>query len=43
MASYNDYYGATQYNGDNISHPDGHSKMVGIAFDGFPCLWDLWI
>ena len=36
MAGYNDYYGATQYNGDNIRHPDGHSKMIGIAFDGFP-------
>ncbi len=36
MASYNDYYGATQYNGNNIRHPDGHSKMIGIAFDGFP-------
>ena len=36
MASYNDYYGGTQYNGDNIRHPDGHSKIIGIAFDGFP-------
>ena len=36
MASYNDYYGSTQYNGDNIRHPDGHSKLIGIAFDGFP-------
>ena len=36
MAGYNDYYGSTQYNGDNIRHPDGHSKMIGISFDGFP-------
>ena len=36
MASYNDYYGSTQFNGNNIRHPDGHSKIVGIAFDGFP-------
>ena len=36
MASYNDYYGSTQFNGDNIRHPDGHSKIIGIAFDGFP-------
>ena len=36
IASYNDYYGATQYNGNNIRHPDGHSKIIGIAFDGFP-------
>lgn len=36
MASYNDYYGSTQFNGNNIRHPDGHSKIVGYAFDGFP-------
>jgi len=36
MAGYNDYYGSTQYNGDNIRHPDGHSKLIGFAFDGFP-------
>ena len=36
IASYNDYYGSTQYNGNNIRHPDGHSKIIGIAFDGFP-------
>ena len=36
MASYNDYYGSSQYNGDNLRHPDGHSKMLGLAFDGFP-------
>jgi hypothetical protein len=36
MAGYNDYYGATQYNGDNLRHPDGHSKIIGYAFDGFP-------
>ena len=36
MATYNDYFGASQYNGDNLRHPDGHSKMLGIAFDGFP-------
>tara|TARA_B100002019_G_scaffold107149_1_gene92014 strand:- start:13764 stop:15368 length:1605 start_codon:yes stop_codon:yes gene_type:complete len=36
MASYNDYYGASQYNGDNLRHPDGHSKILGYAFDGFP-------
>jgi hypothetical protein len=36
MASYNDYYGSSQYNGDNLRHPDGHSKILGYAFDGFP-------
>ena len=36
MAGYNDYYGDSQFDGDNLRHPDGHSKMIGIAFDGFP-------
>lgn len=36
MASYNDYYGSSQYNGDILRHPDGHSKIIGFAFDGFP-------
>mgnify|MGYP000984797677 CR=1 FL=1 len=48
IASYNDYYGLTQYNGDNLRHPDGHSKILGIAFDGFPiygpyCYEDPWV
>ena len=36
IAGYNDYYGTTQYNGDNTRHPDGHSKILGFAFDGYP-------
>jgi hypothetical protein len=36
MAGYNDYYGSSQYNGDILRHPDGHSKIIGFAFDGFP-------
>ena len=36
MAGYNDYYGSSQYNGDNIRHPDGHSKIIGFSFDGYP-------
>ena len=36
MAGYNDYYGSSQYNGDYLRHPDGHSKILGISFDGFP-------
>lgn len=36
MSAYNDYYGSSQYNGDNLRHPDGHSKILGYAFDGFP-------
>lgn len=30
------YYQATDYNGDNMRHPDGHSKIIGYAFDGYP-------
>jgi hypothetical protein len=36
MGGYNDYYGSSQYNGDILRHPDGHSKIVGYSFDGFP-------
>lgn len=36
MAAYNDYYGSSQYNGDILRHPDGHSKIIGFSFDGFP-------
>lgn len=36
ISRYNDYYGRTQFNGDNLRHPDGHSKIVGISYDGFP-------
>ena len=36
MGSYNDYYGLSQYQGDNMRHPDGHSKILGLAFDGYP-------
>ena len=36
MAGYNDYYGSTQFQGDNLRHPDGHSKILGYCFDGYP-------
>ena len=36
MTTYNDYYGLSQFNGDALRHPDGHSKVLGVAFDGFP-------
>jgi len=36
MSRYNDYYGLSQFNGDNIRHSDGHSKIVGYSFDGWP-------
>ena len=36
ITTYNDYYGTSQYNGDSLRHPDGHSKILGFAFDGYP-------
>ena len=36
MAGYNDYYGQSQFGQDNMRHPDGHSKILGFAFDGYP-------
>ncbi len=36
MSNYNDYYGSTQYQSDNMRHPDGHSKIIGFCFDGYP-------
>ena len=32
----NEYYGLTSYGNDYMRHPDGHSKIVGYAFDGYP-------
>lgn len=30
------YLSATAFGGDNTRHPDGHSKILGFAFDGYP-------
>lgn len=30
------YYNDSKYNGDRYRHPDGHSKIVGYCFDGYP-------
>lgn len=32
----NTYFNNTDYQGDHIRHGDGHSKIVGLAFDGYP-------
>ena len=32
----NEYYSATQHKGNFFRHPDGHSKIVGFCFDGYP-------
>ena len=30
------YLKNTNYLGDNLRHPDGHSKIVGLSYDGYP-------
>lgn len=32
----NDYYSMTNYNNDYYRHSDGHSKILGFCFDGYP-------
>lgn len=32
----NTYFNNTDYQGDHMRHGDGHSKIVGLAFDGYP-------
>lgn len=36
VAKSNPYYADTNYQSDNFRHPDGHSKIIGISFDGYP-------
>lgn len=36
IAGSNDYFRSGSYSGDNFRHSDGHSKIIGIAFDGHP-------
>jgi hypothetical protein len=32
----NSYFSSSEYNGDYFRHPDGHSKIVGFCYDGYP-------
>lgn len=32
----NSYYNDTNYSGDHWRHSDGHSKIIGYAYDGYP-------
>ena len=32
----NEYYNSSKFNNDKLRHPDGHSKIVGYCFDGYP-------
>ena len=34
--SSNSYYNLTDFNGDKFRHIDGHSKIIGYCFDGYP-------
>ena len=34
--SANAYYGNTSYGKDHMRHADGHSKIIGFCFDGYP-------
>ena len=36
VADSNGYYRNSDFSGDNFRHADGHSKIVGIAYDGYP-------
>lgn len=36
FTSRNQYFRNSNYNGDNFRHSDGHSKILGFAFDGHP-------
>jgi plastocyanin len=30
------YFSGTNFNNDHTRHPDGHSKIIGFMFDGYP-------
>jgi hypothetical protein len=32
----NDYYNNSHYSGDHFRHTNGHSKLIGFCFDGYP-------
>lgn len=32
----NEYYNNTAFGKDHMRHPDGHSKIIGFCFDGYP-------
>ena len=32
----NEYFSASSFEGNYFRHPDGHSKIVGFCFDGYP-------
>ena len=36
VTSASEYFNSTDYNDDNLRHSDGHSKILGFAFDGYP-------
>ncbi|AFK66261.1 structural protein [Synechococcus phage S-CBM2] len=36
VLSANPYYDNTNFNGDKSRHANGHSKIIGVSFDGYP-------
>lgn len=36
LVASNPYFSASNFQGDFFRHPDGHSKIVGFCFDGYP-------
>ena len=36
VAGSNGYYKNSNFGGNSFQHADGHSKIVGIAYDGYP-------
>lgn len=36
VAELGEYYSSSGYNGDHLRHSDGHSKILGLTYDGYP-------
>ena len=36
LFSIKNYYSSTNFGGDKSRHPNGHSKILGVSYDGYP-------
>lgn len=36
VAELGEYYSSSGYQGDHLRHSDGHSKILGLTYDGYP-------
>lgn len=36
VTTINNYFSTGNYQGDKLRHPDGHSKIIGVSYDGYP-------